>query len=261
MMRRTPIIPDLDTIPARYHPLMRDAEVYDSSCSPEAKVYFIDRDGGCYLKTAGKGTLAAEARMDDYFHTLGLGPEMLDYQSLDRDWLLTRAVPGEDCTHKMYLEDPKRLSELLSQILRHLHSQEPAAFLPNRLESYLTETRRNYREGKFDASLFPDNWGYASAEEAWRMVETNSGLLKADTLIHGDYCLPNVMLHNWKFSGFIDLGRAGLGDKHMDIFWGAWTLRFNLKTDAYCSRFLDAYGRENFDRELLRVVAALEVFL
>ena len=69
-----------------------------------------------------------------------------------------------------------------------------------------------------------------------------------------------IMLDNWNFSGFIDLGAAGIGDRHMDLFWGIWSLGFNLKTDRYRDRFLDAYGREDVEPELLRVVAACEVF-
>ena len=85
-------------------------------------------------------------------------------------------------------------------------------------------------------------------------------MLKSDTLIHGDYCLPNIMLDNWRFSGFIDLGNGGRGDRHIDIFWGAWTLEFNLKTDEYRQRFFDAYGRDLIDVEALRVVGAAETF-
>jgi kanamycin kinase len=44
------------------------------------------------------------------------------------------------------------------------------------------------------------------------------------------------------------------------LFWGAWTLFFNLKTDQYRQRFIDCYGRDKVDDELLRVVAACEVF-
>ena len=84
--------------------------------------------------------------------------------------------------------------------------------------------------------------------------------LKADTLLHGDYCLPNILLDNWKFSGFIDLGAAGVGDRHIDLLWGIWTLRFNLGTNAYSQRFLDAYGRDKAQPELLRGMAALEAF-
>ena len=86
------------------------------------------------------------------------------------------------------------------------------------------------------------------------------GALKSDTLLHGDYCLPNIMLDDWRFSGFIDLGNGGVGDRHVDIFWGVWTLFYNLKTHKYADRFLDAYGREAVDRDALMAIAAAEVF-
>ena len=142
------LLDKLDIIlPPDVQRLCEGAEVYDSSCSTEARVYFIDRDGGFFLKTAAYGVL---------------------------------------------------------------------------------------QDGKH--------------------------ALKNEVLIHGDYCLPNIMLDNWRFSGFIDLGLGGVGDRHVDLFWGAWTLGFNLGTDKYRERFFDAYGRDKVDRELLKVIAAAEVF-
>ena len=108
--------------------------------------------------------------------------------------------------------------------------------------------------------MFPDNWGFSSAEEAWRALEDGKQLFEQNTLLHGDYCLPNILLDDWRFSGFIDLGNGGVGDRHVDLFWGAWTLNFNLKTDEYRERFFDAYGRDKLDPDRLRVVAAAEVF-
>mgnify|MGYP003311110714 CR=1 FL=1 len=87
----------------------------------------------------------------------------------------------------------------------------------------------------------------------------NSSRLQADTLIHGDACLPNVIVKDSAFSAFIDLGMAGRGDKHIDLYWALWSLNFNLKTDAYTDCFLDAYGRENFEYDMLRVIAAFEL--
>ena len=84
-MRRTRILPDMNSIPEMFHPLLCGAPVYDSSCSPEARVWFIDRDGGYFLKSAAKGTLAAEAQMTAYFHQKGLGAQVLSYESLERD--------------------------------------------------------------------------------------------------------------------------------------------------------------------------------
>lgn len=259
-MRRTPVKPDLDTVPEVFHTLLQNTAVYDSSCSPTARVYFIDKERGLYLKSAPGGTLESEARMTDFFFRQKLGPEALAYVRGEQDWLLTRAVGGEDCTHQMYLDQPERLAETLALTLRLLHGQDISQCPENRLESYLADARRNCREGRYDTSLFPDNWGFTSSEEAWQEITRNGHLLKSDTLIHGDYCLPNVMLDNWKFSGFIDLGRAGIADRHMDIFWGAWTLMFNLKTDKFCRRFLDAYGQDGYDEDMLRLVAAFEVF-
>ena len=132
--------------------------------------------------------------------------------------------------------------------------------MPNRIESYLATVEHNYREKLYDVSQFPDSFGYASAEEAWKVAEKYAHLLKADTLLHGDYCLPNIMLNNWNFSGFIDLGNGGVGDRHIDIFGGIWSLFFNLKTNKYQDRFLDAYGRSDIEPDMLKVIAAMEVF-
>ena len=260
-MQRTPIVPDFSAIPELFHPVMRNAAVFDSSCSKLAKVYYIEKDGGLYLKSAESGTLKQEADMDSYFHSLGLGPEVIEYCTAGKDWLLTRAVKGEDCLHPDYLSDPKRLADTMAQMLYDLHHRAHALCpVQNHTERYIARARENYAAGRYDTSLFPDNWGYASAEEAWAVVASGARYLKTDTLLHGDYCLPNIMLDQWKPSGFIDVGGGGVGDRHIDLFWGKWTLNFNLKTDRYCDYFLDAYGRENFEPEVLRVVAALEVF-
>jgi kanamycin kinase len=260
-MKRTAISPPLETIPEMFHSLMQGIPVFDSSCSRDARVFFLDQEGGLYLKSAPKGTLQKEAALDQYFHSFGMGPEVLEYESHDRDWLLTRAVPGEDCTHRDYLADPKRLADTMAQMLWQLHHQDHTACPEqNHTARYIARARENYAASRYDAALFPDNWGYTSPEKAWAVVEKNAKYLKTDTLLHGDYCLPNIMLDNWKPSGFIDLGGAGVGDKHIDLFWGAWTLNFNLKTDIWSPRFLDAYGRANFEPEMLRVVAAFEVF-
>ena len=68
MMQRTPIEAKLSDFPADFHRFLRDARLYDSSCSKEARVYFIDRDGGYFLKSAPAGTLQKEAAMDRFFH-------------------------------------------------------------------------------------------------------------------------------------------------------------------------------------------------
>ncbi len=246
----------------RLLPLLRDTNVWDSSCSPEARVLFVEREGGLYLKSATAGTLTREAEMTRFFHTRGMGAEVLDYFSEGgKDWLLTVAVKGEDLTHEFYANDPKRLCDTFAERLRRLHECDTAGCpVPDHTSEYLARAEKNYRTDNYDSTLFPDNWGYASAEEAWSVLEKNGHLLERNTLLHGDYCLPNVMFDGWNFSGFIDVGNGGVGDRHVDLFWGAWTLFFNLHTDEYRDRFLDAYGRDRVDEDKLRIIAAAEVF-
>ena len=98
-------------IPEEITRFIGNSKIFDSSCSPEARVYFIDKGEGYYLKLNKTGELKREAEMTSYFHSKGLGAEVLSYHtSAEGDRLLTAAVRGEDCTHAAYLEDPKRLS-------------------------------------------------------------------------------------------------------------------------------------------------------
>jgi aminoglycoside phosphotransferase len=69
-------------------------------------------------------------------------------------------------------------------------------------------------------------------------------------LIHGDYCMPNVLVANaagraqgapTKLSALVDVGRAGLVDPRQDLAAGVWTLQYNYGP-GFAREFLDAYG-------------------
>ena len=258
-MDRRLIVPDPAAFPEVFRELIAASRVYDSSCSPETRVWFLDREERLYLKTAPRGSLRREAEMTAFFCGKGLAAEVLCYESLDRDWLLTRAVPGEDCTFRGYLEDPKRLSALLGEKLRMLHEVSTAGCpVTDHTGAYLAAVAEGQARGRFDGSYFHREG--LTEEAARRTVQEAAPLLKNEVLLHGDYCLPNVMLEDWRFSGFIDLDHGGIGDRHIDLFWGAWSLGFNLGTDRWRDRFLDAYGRDIINEELLRAIGAFEAF-
>lgn len=260
-MIRRPISPDLSRFPEILHPFFSGATVYDSSCSPEANVYFLDKKDGLYVKTAAAGTLKSEAEMTAFFHQKGLSAEVLAYESADRDYLVTRAIPGEDCIHPQYLDDPQRLSETLGILLRQLHETDPTGCpAADRTAAFLSTAKENRDLGMWHPSRLAESMNHYSTDDAWATAQQFAGALRSDTLIHGDYCLPNVMLNHWNFSAFIDVGQSGIGDRHMDLYWGCWSLNYNLKDCHWCSRFLDAYGRDHFDPEILKAISAFEAF-
>lgn len=260
-MKRTKISSLPIALPNAFSRLFSGAKIYDSSSSPEARVYYIEKDEGYFLKSAPKGTLRRESEMGAYFHKKGLAPEVLFYESGESDLLLTARALGEDGTHPAHLAEPKRLCDAMAEALRALHSIDARDCpVQDRMGEYLSLADRNFSQRKYDISLFDGLHSYACPEDAYRVLCEGRSLLKNEVLLHGDYCLPNIMLKGFKVCSFIDLGNGGLGDRHVDLFWGAWTLRFNLGTDAYRDRFFDAYGRELVQKDVLAVIAAAEVF-
>lgn len=252
---------NLKDYPSQLHWLLKDATVYDSSSSPQAKVLFVDRENGYFIKKACKNSLKREYDMTKWFNKIGLTAKVLHYISEENDFMVTEKIKGDDCISPQYLNQPERLCDTLAECLVRLHSLHFSDCpIQNHTQLYLTKAEENYRTGNYDKSHFPDSFGYTCEKEAWGYIEKYKHLLKTDTLLHGDYCLPNIILDNWQFSGFIDLDNAGVGDKHVDIFWAIWTLEYNLKTDKYAERFLKAYGYEKVNHNILKLIAAIEVF-
>lgn len=63
-------------------------------------------------------------------------------------------------------------------------------------------------------------------------------------LIHGDFCLPNILVKNNKISGFIDTEATGLGDPWEDYAWCIWSYEYNLGTKEYTNFLLEELNIE-----------------
>ena len=224
-MKKTETKINISDFPQELHYLFDGATIYDSSSHPTMTTLYSDL--GYYIKYAEKGALKKDAELGSLFENLGMGVEVVAYLSEDRDYLVTKEAKGEDALAPKYLDNPEKLCEVLAKAMKYLHSR-PTGGVP--------------------VSLCMDI--YAKGE--------NGNRLKQDTFIHGDFCLPNIILDDWKFSTFIDVGLAGVGDKHIDLYWVLWSLNYNLKTDKYTDFFLEQYGKENVDMELLKLVAEVE---
>lgn len=261
-MKRTKVTVDFEAYPKEIGDLLKGALVYDSSCSPAARVLFVDRDRGYFVKEASCGALLKEAELASFFASKGLSSKVLFYSTeTEKDYLVTERVPGEDAAFAAYLEKPEKLCEVLADSMRMLHDTDIRNCpVPDRMKDYFATVDERYHKGMFDPSIYGDRAFFKNADEAWQTVQAYKHLFQSNTLIHGDFCLPNIMLDNFALSGFIDLGNGGVGDRHVDLFWCAWSLWYNLKTDKYTDRLFDAYGREKINKDILRAVYAAEAF-
>lgn len=64
---------------------------------------------------------------------------------------------------------------------------------------------------------------------------------QGNVLVHGDYCLPNVLVEDGKLSALVDVGGAGLSNPETDLAAGVWTLQYNYGP-GHARAFLNAYG-------------------
>lgn len=231
--------------------------IYDSSCSKVATVLYIDT--GFYLKISKKDSLKQEYLNTKWFNKIGLGVQVVKYLSLDKDYLLTTEAKGLDGTH--FTDNPKKLCEIYASTLKKLHNTNYESYIDNnKMENYLTLARNNYKLGKYEDYVLLKSFNINSKEEVIEYIKNNIHKLKSDTLLHGDYCLPNIVINENDDVTLIDLDHAGIGDKHIDLFWAIWSLTFNLKTEKYNNYFLELYGKNEYDESILKLIACIETF-
>ena len=235
---------------------IKDKKYEDVSCRSNAKTYHFEN--GLFLKIDDKGELKRECLMTNVFYELGFGSKVVEYVSEDKDYLLTEEVVGENLTH--LIEKPEKLCAFLAESLKKLHSISIKDIpISTRYERYLESLNGSFEGGYYDTS-FLLNSKNLTKEEAWEIMQDNKSILKCDTFIHGDACLPNLIVCGDNFKAFIDTGMAGVGDRHIDIYWALWSLEYNLKTDKYNELFKEIYGKEKIDDNKLKVIEAFEVF-
>lgn len=236
--------------------------VIDRSGHSAAKVF--ETQNGYYIKCEAPGALALEYQMTKIFYQLGFGPEAVQYITLDRDYMVTRKMPGENLTRD--LQDPLRICRVLADALRRLHSQPIRSSIHSsipvsgRYVRYMESAEGTLDGASYDPSVYTGEYRLSSRKEAWEVMQRGKHLLCLDTLIHGDACLPNILQKNGTFCSFVDVSMGGIGDRHIDLYWAIWSLQYNLKTSAYTDAFLDYYGRNNFSKDMFKVIAACEAF-
>ncbi len=136
-------------------------------------------------------------------------------------YLLIKTLPGAMVCDEAFMEEPHRVVDVLAQALHALWRVDAAGCpcdaglavklqrAQERVENGLCSTQ--------DAE--PDTYGpggFAGPEQLLQWLLDNRPA-EGNDLVHGDFCLPNLFQQNGRFCGFIDLGRAGRGDKYQDI--------------------------------------------
>lgn len=145
-------------------------------------------------------------------------------ESVEKDgfrWTLMTKVSGEMSCADIWREDPNRLVRVLAESLKLFWSADLSGCpVDQSAGAKLERARKIVEAGKVDMDLVePETFG----EKGFSSPSALLGWLEEHVpepdpvLSHGDLCLPNVFLEDWKVTGFLDLGRSGVGDRWNDI--------------------------------------------
>ncbi|WP_127590638.1 aminoglycoside 3'-phosphotransferase [Paenibacillus lautus] len=254
---------EYETFPTEIRRYLIDAGVTIIKNNSRSSVYHIKGPVHDYfLKVTSKDQMNCEAIMTNFLYNFGICPKVVHYVSNDtNDFFVTERLTGSDAASDEYLEQPGHLSEVFAESLLSLHRVQPVNCpITNGLEEMVIRAERKYREGGVEKGLLR-YLGYSNIKVAYEdMISLFKNSTEDRVVIHGDYCLPNLILQDFKMTGYIDVGYGGIGDRHYDIFWGLWSLQFNLRSDDYSKQFVKAYGKHLIDQDRLRLCGLLSAF-
>ncbi len=249
---------EINALPDRLQQLLRKTSWHpDTLGMSSSRTFRIEGPENFYLKINPVdpwGGLKIEA---DALAWLGMrlpAPEVVFYERVNgTDYLLIRALPGLPASDDYWKTNPRRLAEILAESMLALHSLDPADCpFDQRIATKLREVTHYVRLGLVDADDFDSENEGRTPEDILNHVHAERPLQEDLVVTHGDFCLPNLIIDNWKLSGFIDVGSLGVGDRYQDLALCAGNLADELDTDQYSERFYSAYGLTAVDAEKIR---------
>jgi aminoglycoside phosphotransferase len=233
-------------------------------CS-KALVFYIPHIRS-YLKIAAYNDLEPleyEAAVLQWLQGKAPVPKVHYYAKLGgREYLLISEIEGLDCSREEHRSHPEEMVRNLAAGLRRMHdldiSQCP---LDQTLEVKLKKARSNLERGLVDENQFEPRYQGNRAEDLYALLLAQRPASQDLCFTHGDYCLPNIILKDGAVSGFIDLGRAGVADRYVDLALAVRSLQYNnYGSPRLVELFFEVYGLKEPDPAKMEFYTLLDEF-
>ncbi|QPC91256.1 APH(3')-II family aminoglycoside O-phosphotransferase [Mesorhizobium sp. INR15] len=187
-------------------------------------------------------------------------PEVIAFEThAGHDWLLMSAVPGRDLVSAQPIDAATSIG-IMADALRRLHALDISACpFDHSLDRRIAIARARMEAGEVDETDFDDERLGWTAAKAFAELQAQKPDSEDLVVTHGDACMPNFMVADNRFSGFIDCGRLGIADRHQDLALACWSIRYNLG-EAWEKPFLERYGSSGVDPGKLSWYRLLDEF-
>ncbi len=214
------------------------------------------------LKVLARGhpeTLFAERERLRWFAGRLPVPDVVGYEvTSEHEFLAMTRVPGIDLSHPDAVLHAARNARLIAMALRELHAL-PLQDCPfdMTLPARLRQARELVERGLVDEQDFDDlHLGRRAEDLLAELVRTRP--VREDLVVtHGDACCPNFIGQGEHLTALIDLGRAGIADRHMDLALAHRSIIRNYG-EEHAEAFLTHYGLAFVDRAKLAYYRLLD---
>ncbi len=158
-------------------------------------------------------------------------------------WLITAALPGDSAVSARWKRSPRAAVTAVGQGLRALHEALPVDRCPFSwsVDDRLAEARRRASFGLIDQMAWHQEHQHLPVDRALAELDDAPAV---DRLVvcHGDACAPNTLLGaDGRWTGHVDLGALGVGDRWADLAVATWSTRWNFGP-GWEDCLLSAYG-------------------
>jgi aminoglycoside 3'-phosphotransferase II len=174
------------------------------------------------------------------------------------DWLLMECLRGTNAA--ISSEQPAVKVRCLAEALVNLHALAiKTCPFDETLAVKIPRAQANVVAGIVDELDFDDDHRGLSAEQVFEQLAALRPESEDLVVAHGDASLPNFMLDQGRFAGFVDCGRLGRSDRYQDLAICCRSIESNLGV-AWIAPFLQAYGLQDVDQKRMRFYCMLDEF-
>lgn len=264
-MQPRKVLPEL---PASLKRIIGDADLVQNKIGWSKALVFHLPERKSYLKIAlhqdYPDSLAYEAEVLRWLQGKLPVPQVHYYQRhRDAEYLLMSEVEGLDASRETHRRDPEGLVRLLALGLREMHSLEIGNCpFDQTLQVKIEKARSNVERGLVDENDLEPQYRGKPVQDLYALLLASLPESQDLVFTHGDYCLPNVMIQDGKLSGFIDLGRAGVSDRYVDLALAVRSLQYNgYGAPELVELFFQTYGLEDLDQAKMEFFTLLDEFM
>ncbi len=208
-------------------------------------VYKLEKDDEVlFLKVGEVGVLTNEHKMLDLLKNYIKIPNVVKYYKDEYEVIITTEMKGKMSCDDDLFEYEDMVLNCVVDAIKQIQNVKLNDKLKENLKVFNLdkeiETIKQRIKAK-EITEIPDKKvfdRFKSLDEVVAYLEEN----KPDGELyfsHGDVSLPNVFIDDNKFSGFIDIGNAGIRQKWYDIADAYVSVRRNFETQEAADRFLN----------------------